>query len=1291
MMDLNAWEMPLSGTSLIEASAGTGKTYTLTTLYLRLLVEQELLPSQILVVTYTQAATSELRERVRGRIVQSIEAQGLGSPGTDAEEEDAESRALRELAELARIRAAESGRPDALRRALQEFDEAAIFTIHGFCQRTLQENAFESGLAFDAQLVEQPDQLERTLAQDLWTRLLGAEDPSFVAWLVEGSGQRWQFEPDALRRDVLGEIGADENMPVVPPLDVDAESLDMAVLRMRVAGGLRAWLAAWGEHRESFAGALLSKNDLKQNTHKAATIESRWLPDLDRLARRIAVRMQARNEAVGEGGEAAVALPDFFEKLTTHGLEKGTKKGGIPIEDPVLPAFDEVFDSVQALEGANERRALNLRRRFVEASKQEARRRREERHLLFFDDLLSELRKAVLGEAGGRLTELLRERYPFALIDEFQDTDPVQYDIFHHVWHAGPIRDRPNGLVLIGDPKQAIYSFRGADVFTYLSARKDAGEQAYGLPTNWRSEPALIKGVNQIFRSRLDPFQISAIDFHPVGPRPGYVSEFNVPGRSAAGIRVLMADRTQAADFVEEEVAPEKPLPIRFGRTVLMQAVARDIADLLDSGASVEGRPLLPSDIAVLCRRKSELAQMRRALEDLGIPCADRGDEDVFESREAWELLSVLGAMMRSGDPSTLRGALSTGAHGLGARALVDLSDESLALAEISERFAEYGRVWSQSGFGRAFETWRRAEGVTERLLAYQDGERRLTNWLHLAELLQRVASERSPSRSSLVNWLERSIASEESRAVVGSEASLLRLERDDHAVSLVTLHRSKGLEYPIVILPSLWEDTSRRGPSAESAAGGKKQNPPVRFHDSETGQRTLDLAGHDGYADHLGLASEEAFSEQLRLLYVGLTRAKYQCVIAWGAIGKAYAKSPLAWLLHGPEAEAEGLDRTKSAAAMKKWKDEDWAEAWGRIAEQAGEGAVAVEAARYDGRKRWQEPDRAAPNLVLAESSRRFERPNRTTSFSGLAREGHRARGLSTGAEVTGRDVDAELPVLGSVHEAVGGGSDLEVVPDLDGEMHTFPRGADAGTLLHEVLEHVEFGRTPEDEVRRRALETLIRNGLDVAHVDQVLHVVESVAETPLRLAPESFRISDLGPGQLRPEIEFTLVTQGDETSLGLTAEKLGALLSKAPDGSPAKRYAERASRMGFQPLKGFLRGFIDATFYDGERYYLVDYKSNFLGARQADYQPSALVEPMIEHDYVLQYLIYSVALHRHLERRLSNYNYDEHFGGAYYLFLRGLSKKHTPGCGVFFDRPERSLIEELSAAMGSAMEAQR
>ena len=1263
MMDLDPWKLVLSGTTLIEASAGTGKTYTLTTLYVRMLVEYDLLPSEILVVTYTQAATAELRERVRERIREVIAA-GEAEEGANVDPD------LRMLALEARRCGERNGGSDPLRRALQEFDEAAIFTIHGFCQRTLQENAFESGMAFDAELVPATDELDRTLAHDLWARILEKEKLSFLEWLRLGGGQSWQFEPDALQRSLLAILGADEEMPVLPATSSGLQDSELERIEEEVEACWARWARSWVARREAVTEMLLGEDDLKKNIYRRESIESVWLPRLAEWAEQIA-------SSGGGGSTSALVLPKWWKNLTPEGLAKGSKKKGRVIEDEFFDLCGEVQQKVDELDRLRRQRALALRRRFVDEARIEARKRREERHLLFFDDLLCGLRAALRPPEGDRLAQVLRTRYRFALIDEFQDTDPVQYEIFRRVWHDLDAGQKDGGLVLIGDPKQAIYSFRGADVFTYLAARRDAEGQLYGLRVNWRSNAGLVRAVNALFHRTREPFGLEAIGFEPVDPHSGADSSWFVPNRSGAGLRVLMAEREIVAEYLGEPVAKECSL--RFGRTDLMDAFACDVADLLDSGAEVEGRPIEPSDIAVLCRRKSELQRARRALEALGIPCVDRGDADVFDSREAWELATVLRAILRSGDPTLLRGALSTGAHGLNAREISDLTDESVELASISERYSEYARIWSESGFGRAFESWRRNEGVTERLLGFADGERRLTNWLHLAELLQGVEGDRSASRLGLLGWLERAIATPEIRSEVGADAALLRLERDDQAVSLVTLHRSKGLEYEVVYLPGLWEDASARGPSVASAGEEGKQNPPVRFHDENTGLRTLDLGGPD-YAEHVACSRAEALSEQLRLLYVGLTRARRQCVILWGAIGGAHSRTPLAWLLHAPEWQADGNERSSSPAVVKTWTDADWYAAWRAVSEAAGEDAISIETLQFEGRDRWQSRQGDVAPLVFDPPRRVHGRSVGTTSFSALVRGAVHETEFISGPLVTGRDRDTDVSKVFDL------GAENEAMPDLAGAMYDFPRGPEAGTLLHDVLEQVDFTDFDEAAVRRLAEVAIERSAFDPIHVDQIVHVVESVASTPLRSEPEPLCLSDLAPGQQRAEMEFTLAAARRHDDRTLTPHALSEILEAAPRDTPLRYYADRISQLGWRELRGYLRGFIDSVFFDGSRYYLIDYKSNDLGSRQEDYDPDRLLEPMIHHDYVLQYLIYTIALDRHLARRRVGYDYETHFGGVYYLFLRGFARAHPPGCGVFFDRPPAELVRRVSTLLGES-----
>lgn len=603
--------------------------------------------------------------------------------------------------------------------------------------------------------------------------------------------------------------------------------------------------------------------------------------------------------------------------------------------------------------------------------------------------------------------------------------------------------------------------------------------------------------------------------------------------------------------------------------------------------------------------------------------------------------------------------------------------------------------MWTQFGLSRAFETWRRAEGVSARLLGFRDGERRLTNWLHLGELLQRVSTDRIVSRTGLVAWLERAIADVDARAEAGSDASLLRLETDDEAVSLVTLHRSKGLEYEFVYLPSLWENFGARDITVESAGDRTKHHPPIRFHDDATDRRTLDLGvpgstPQAGYVAHVEQFHEEAFSEQLRLLYVGLTRAKRQCVICWGLFARNSRKAPLSWLLHGRAYQDEcastdkAPSRSKFLDGLKKADDASLRSAWTTLAESAGEDAIAIEDANFEPRERWRAPEVKRAALSAPSPSRPPAAPTLTTSFSGLVRDEHRSPAVS-GPSVIGRDLDAEVESEGVLLRAEG--------PDLSGEMHTFPRGAEAGTLLHEVLERVDFSDLDEAAVRALAAEQILRAGFDSECEDQILHVVESVARTPLRVTPEPLCLAQIAGDQFLPEMEFTLSGLGGGVGKGFSPHSLARVLGQAPEGSPLERYAARVGAMSWRELNGYLRGFIDAVFCDGERYYLIDYKSNDLGAHQVDYMPEHLVQPMIDHDYVLQYLLYTVALDRYLASCLSDYTYERHFGGAYYLFLRGFAPSHAEGCGVFFDRPPLELVRSVSALLsaGRTQESER
>jgi len=378
-----------------------------------------------------------------------------------------------------------------------------------------------------------------------------------------------------------------------------------------------------------------------------------------------------------------------------------------------------------------------------------------------------------------------------------------------------------------------------------------------------------------------------------------------------------------------------------------------------------------------------------------------------------------------------------------------------------------------------------------------------------------------------------------------------------------------------------------------------------------------------------------------------------------------------------GARASGEGVAPAGFVDWAKRKDDAAWPATREAIARAAPGGAVPIDATDLEPPARWQPRAVELRPLELDPVAPIALRARTTTSFTALVRGERRALAALAGPLATGRDVDAEVDVAPAPEPAS---------PDLAADMHRFPRGADAGTLLHAVLEQADLAADDEAAVRRIAEACLARSALGAELVPQIVHVVRSVARTPLTAGPRPLRLGDLPRDRIRPELEFTLAAPGDGRSRGLTPEALARALAGAGPDTPLGRYAERARSLAWPALSGHLRGFIDAVFCDGERWYVVDYKSNHLGDRRDDYRPERLVAPMIEHDYVLQALLYVVALHRLLAVRLADYDYDRHMGGAYYLFLRGLAESHPPGCGVFFDRPDAAIVRAVSALIGDA-----
>ena len=1196
---LSPLELSLESSALVEASAGTGKTFAITTIFLRLLLERQIDVSKILVVTFTKAATAELRDRIRRRIRDALDFFRGAAVGDD--------ETLASLFEPALAAGTVERDVRSLEQALQGFDEAAIFTIHAFCERMLLEHAFESGSPFDATLVTNVDLVCNEIVRDFVAQKFTSAPRIAVERFFENS---WISALEGLAREAL-------QRPDVPVLPARPGEVDLA-------GELARWQLAWDEIREGMRLswnrdeilALLSDSDvLKQGEYKEPEI-------------RILAPVEEALDSTAILGRRAV---DYgLLKLSPDTLRKGTKKNRIG-ETPDHPFFDACGRFRAAAQRLVERLddwALAIRHDLFAFAPAEMRRRNEESGTLAFDDLLQRLEVALGGPHAAGMVAAMHEKFRAVLIDEFQDTDPVQWRIFRKLsLDGGP------PVFLIGDPKQAIYSFRGADVFTYRDARRAVGDAGFTLRRNWRSDPGLIRAVNAIFARTKVPFLFDWIGFGEAEPREGAVDSLVAPkGVDTAPFEILL---------VEGESLQRGEVDV-----VLPARIAGEVAAFLSSGVCIrtgagEERQAGPGDAAVLCRTNRQAADVHAELRKLGVPSVLYGDASVFDSDEAQEVELALRAMAEPGDPAGLRAALATRLLGRSGEQIDRLQADETEWDMTVRSFLELSSVWERQGFVAAFRGLLDRDKIPARLLRREDGERRLTNVFHLGELLQTASVEALRGPLALVEWIYRMRSDTVARAEMASEATQLRLESDERRVRVTTIHQAKGLEFEFVWVPFLWTPTFEPTPGR------------IHGHDEE-GRPFLDIGSGTGKRKEQALREEMA--ECLRLLYVALTRAKYRCSIVWGSF-KNGGRSALGYALHAPRVLPGngGIAAVAAAVGSRLESTERLHEDLDGLVEASGGNIAVRPLARAKGR-RWQNRAKADSLRAARVARRSLDGPWRTSSFSRLA------SGSAPLSEPATEGRDHEDPSA-LVERSI----DAATV-----HLREFPRGARAGGCLHAILEHVRFDAQPE-EMEELTARTLAVHGIAAEWADVVTRAIIAVLETPLGGDVGGFRFRNLAPACRRSELGFLLASASEEAPV--TPARLSGVLTEGP----SNYYAPRLARLPFPPFAGFLRGFVDLVFEQEGRWYVVDWKSNFLGETVADYHPARLRQVMEDHHYTLQLHLYSLALHRHLAARLPGYDYERHFGGAYYIFLRGVSPEHPEGSGIFHERPTCKRIAEL------------
>ncbi len=1158
------------GVTLLQASAGTGKTYALAALVLRLIAEEGIPIGRIVVTTYTIPATAELRSRIRELLAEVLDGLPREKPTPF-------------VADFVSRNAGNRDFTSRLSAALRDFDQASISTIHGFCHRMISERTFESGTRPSLELVPDESALVQETADDFWRLRFSTTEPGLTPIaMLKG------LTPGSLSS--LYANASNHQQAIVRPKAGDAESTGKQVLTM-----LAELRAKWPSWREALLRIFITDADWAiSDWGKVEIIQ----PQFD-LIERLATDEHAPLAA--------------YEALMYFRPSVITKKKGVSKKKP-LPSHP-FMDCCETFETVCDAFAASTRAAFLQWARKDLASRKDRLGLIAFGDLLSIFHAALHRPGAEHLVAAIQARFDVALVDEFQDTDSIQAAIFQRLFGKKPQR-----LFFIGDPKQAIYGFRGADLFTYLRVTDEA-ERRFSLDTNYRSDALLVDSVNTLFSRATAPFIEEKIEFEAVfAARKPEERALTVDGSPRPPMRFWFweSEKATTAGKANEE---------------LPQVVASEIVRMLKN-SRLGDRPLLPRDCAILCVKNAQCQEMQTALGARGVPSVVLTNASVFSSDEAREFHLVVTALASPSREACIRAALATRILGYDAVALDRVSTESHEWEAILARFHGYHLRWREGGFIQMFRELIQAEHLRTRMLAQPQGERSLTNLLHLAELLHSTAQELQLGPNGLLRWFAEQLQNPGS-----SEERELRLERDDDAVKILTIHKSKGLEWPVVFCPFLW-----------SKADLHKNSDPL-FHD-QAFQAILDLGSPD-YDEAKARAEHEQLAEKLRLLYVALTRAKHECHVIWGKFRDS-ENSALMWLLEPPS--AWGYDAPAALRAHAESLTSEMLQktitsiAAAKPAQFAVTGVPEISDALY--------PPPACESAIG--DARAFhgaiDRSWRVSSFTAFT--------AARNSEEADHDRDSLPPATGERHG-----------------IHAFPCGMKAGVCLHDILENLDFTRPSsihalvESKLRLHGMHTL-----DHAHA--VVQTIRKLIETPLLIAPPAAPAK-----KSRKKEDATLELPMADDGLRLVSIPMNRTLREwefhLPSGLITQQELSSFVEAGltFEPRRGILKGFMDLVFEHDGRFHILDWKSNSLGASSESYSTDAMRAEIVHHRYDLQWQIYLLALHRYLRLRLGDdYDPARNLGTVFYVFLRGV-ETYQPALGIYRAEPDLAALTRLDA----------
>lgn len=1106
----NPLTSPLSGWNLVEASAGTGKTYSIALLVLRLMLEQKLRLKEILLVTFTNAATAELEERIR-LFIRTAKQIALGKQhGGDIAQIVQNAISLHGEEEVKQL----------LKDAVYLLDERSIYTIHSFCQHILSEFAVETKQFFTTELIEDISLIYEASLHQFCRKKIATLPAPLLQYLYEA-----------------------EEMPSMSTLNY--------IIKEVMAG--RKWM---GIQNANFSTPLQAR--VENQIQQRELIRQSFDDTLQKLNAELNSDPITYKKLLGFKNDNT--FQNFIEDPFNKDLNKAAEKNRA-----LLSRFFAIYERAKLQKRQLDEAAKNIQNEIIfeaiESITKEIAEHKEKLQIHSFDDFINNLYNILASNDSESLKQILQQRYKAAFIDEFQDTDTRQFRIFELIFaHSKTV------MYFIGDPKQSIYEFRGADVDNYLLAKQKMGN-LFSMNTNYRSSAEMISALNKFLlpQEGFDTFfyqqEQNRIDYEPVtGPPKNEKQKLLLDGKPLTGI---------------SQYAYPNNTELNDGVAALIQNLL--FSDRYALSNSEQLKPVLPSDIAVLCRSKTHAENIQKALQDVNISSIIGKESRILDSTEAKNMVYLLEAIESPSKATIARALLSNFfKHTIDELSLLN---ESTLL----NLFTGYKHLWIENGPYPALVKLSDDLGIKQNLLAtgLSGDEKILSNYNQLIEILNRLYNKNRSGPYETNLWLAKAITDKNSQ----ENDYLQRLETDEQAIRIDTIHKSKGLEYKIVICPDLdLTDDSK-------ATEGLKT-----IKDPATLQKILGWENSftDAQKDHLKINNER---ENRRLLYVATTRAVSHLFIFKNTY-HGFKNSTLSNFIP----DYDRLPQVEPFALKRK----------------------------------------------------SFSQNNQQILVSNFPLKQQHWAKLS-------------YSYLSGQHNTTV----KERTYELDDEYENFinnqlGRGAQIGTMLHEIFETLQFDK---QSYYLQSITPITEKYAYLLNNDNapklLLQLVENVLKTNIVIDNESFCLADIDDGKQIPELEFDIPLRETTISIlqSLSTEAYPILLKNSPEIH--------------EKLEGILNGKIDLFFEHGGKYYILDWKSNYLGPHLSYYSPQNIKAAMDENNYHLQYFIYTLAAKKFLESRIDG-EFSKLFGGVIYIFLRGARAGKTTG--TFIANPSKDIITQLN-----------